>query len=431
MDPGPIPAFYCCYLLRSQGRHSFYIGSTPNPRRRLAQHNGHAQGGAFRTGRQHGHHRPWDMTCVVTGFPSNIAALQFEWAWQNFHTTKKIPNDQRLDMPKEAPKRPNSELPLPTAEQQGKKRKRIRRPQLTLRNSLSNLHLLLRVPSFNRWPLAVRFLCHDVHKSWLEHSKRDTGELRNGFRVFCDFPEPTVEHKPSTADAAERKESPTMAILEKIDVTYSALKPHIAKSIALPAEMQFQTCSVCEHILDPESPMFLVCPSEQCSAASHMACLAKKWLEDQPSPGFLLPVSGTCSQCRREHQWVDLVKESSIRGRGGKHLAKLIKEPRVRKSKATGTSASSKDAAGGSPKDLQVYLEDSLTDVNLLTIDPDDDLLPAGWQELVDDDDNVSVTSTESGIPRRNGSPEQFSKQRQKLEAVIEDSEWDSAEVLD
>ena len=339
-------------------------------------------------------------------------------------------------MPKEAPNRPNSELPLSTAEQQGKKRKRIRRPQLTLRNSLSNLHLLLRVPSFNRWPLAVRFLCHDVHKSWLEHSKRATGELRDSFRVFCDFPEPTVDHKPSTADAAERKESPTMAILEKIDVTYSALKPHIAKSIALAAEMQFQNCSVCEHILDPESPMFLVCPSEQCSAASHMACLAKKWLEDEPSPGFLLPVSGTCSQCGREHQWVDLVRESSIRGRGGKHLAKLIKEPRVRKSKATGTSASSKDAnteerAGGSSKDLQVYLEDSLTDVNLLTIDPDDDLLPAGWQELVDDDDNVSVTSTESGIPRRNGSPEQSSKQRQKLEAVIEDSEWDSAEVLD
>lgn len=361
------------------------------------------------------------------------------WAWQNFHTTKKIPNDQRLDMPKEAAKRPEAELPLSSAEQQRKKRKRIRRPQLTLRNSLSNLHLLLRVPSFNRWPLAVRFLCRDVHKSWLEHSKRDTGELRDGFPVFCDFgefPEPTVDLELSTDAAAERKVSLTMAILEKIDVTYSGLKPHIAKSIALAAETQYQNCSVCEHVLDPESPMFLVCPSEQCSAASHMTCLAKKWLEDQPSPGFLLPVSGTCSQCRREHHWVDLVKESSIRGRGGKRLAKIMKEPRVRKSKATGRSASSKDTnteerAGGSPKDLQVYLEDSLTDVNLLTIDPDDDLLPAGWQELVDDDDNMSVTSTESGIPRRNGSPEQSSKRRQKLEAVIEDSEWDSAEVLD
>ncbi|KAL8751971.1 MAG: hypothetical protein Q9199_006066 [Rusavskia elegans] len=381
------------------------------------------------------------MTCVVTGFPSNIAALQFEWAWQNFHTTKKIPNDQRLDMPKEAAKRKKSKLPPSNAEHQQKKRKRIKRPQLNLRNSLSNLHLLLRVPSFNRSPLAIRFLCSDVYQSWLTHSKRDGGELREDFRVFCDFekfPKPTVDLESSTAEAAEKKESHTMAILEKIDVTYSGLKPHIAKSIALAAEMRLQICSVCEHVLDPENAMILVCPSEQCPAVSHMACLAKKWLQTQPSPGFLLPISGTCSQCSREHQWIDIVKESSIRARGGKHLAKLMKEPRMRKSKVMEGPTSSKDAhaenrarAGGPPKDLQIMFEDSLTDIDLLATDPEDDPLPDGWQELVDDEDNMSVTSTESGIQSRNGSPEAPSKKRQKLEVVIEDSEWDSAEVLD
>lgn len=81
-EEGKGSGFFACYLLTSlcpRFKGHTYIGYTLNPRRRIRQHNGEIGSGAWRTKRK----RPWEMVLCIYGFPTNIAALQFEWAWQH------------------------------------------------------------------------------------------------------------------------------------------------------------------------------------------------------------------------------------------------------------------------------------------------------------------------------------------------------------
>lgn len=69
---------WSCYLLQSDCKSRTYIGATIDPDRRLRQHNNEISGGAYATKGRH-----WSRVALVSGFPDERAALQFEWAWKN------------------------------------------------------------------------------------------------------------------------------------------------------------------------------------------------------------------------------------------------------------------------------------------------------------------------------------------------------------
>lgn len=63
------------YIIYNGG--ATYAGVSPNPIRRLRQHNGVIKGGAkYTTAKGPG----WRHICVISGFQTKIQALQFEWA---------------------------------------------------------------------------------------------------------------------------------------------------------------------------------------------------------------------------------------------------------------------------------------------------------------------------------------------------------------
>ncbi|KAL8935413.1 MAG: hypothetical protein Q9211_004711 [Gyalolechia sp. 1 TL-2023] len=372
-------------------------------------------------------------------------AAYIEWAWQNYHITKKVTADQRSGLStksnkssKPADEEGTKQPEVHVADKKPQKSKQPKRPRVALKKGLSVLHLLLRVPSFSRWPLAVRFFCSDVHQAWLESSKKLCDELRSDLHVSLDerqLAEPTYSIETPNSPQARRKRgfAPSgIGGIEGLDITYSSLKSHIEKSVSLVIEHGIKQCSVCMDQLDLASSTVIICPSEGCRAVSHMACLARECSQD-PLRKALLPIKSRCPQCHVEHRWIDLVRELSLRVRGKNDIAQILKERRVRKIKATEDHILSADPlaiTGGdeAARDNQMLAGSVVAD-DLLAMDSEDDPLPDDWHEL--GEDSQSVASTDSRVSSRHGSPIRHTQRRQQLPAVIEDSEWDSAEILD
>jgi structure-specific endonuclease subunit SLX1 len=250
--------FFGCYLLNSvnpkyKGR--TYIGFTVNPNRRINQHNaGYSKGGAKRTSGK----GPWEMALIVHGFPNEISALRFEWAWQN----------------------PEKSIRLKHLVPKGK--------QYSFPFKFGILCEMLRVGPWCRLPLTIRWLKQEYQREF-PLSKLPPNHMSIEFGLVQ-----IVKNK-----------KPTAKQLASSQIESSG--PSSCSQLS-----NLSTCYICKFAINLDendlivNKILLVIKCIHCLATMHTNCLAQRFLTK--SSRQVLPIDGHCPKCDCYVLWGDFVK---------------------------------------------------------------------------------------------------------------------------
>ncbi|KAB5588870.1 hypothetical protein CTheo_7692 [Ceratobasidium theobromae] len=244
-----------------------YIGSSVDPARRLRQHNGELAHGAVRTSKN----RPWVMEMIVHGFPSRLAALQFEWAWQ--------------------------------------------RPGKSRHLKLCVARNMLAAPPYHIWPLHVKLFTEEAKTFWEIQRPGLEEPLPQGFTC-------SVEYEGADGKSPVPASRPSDSRLGSMDIKDTEFTlSHIQKYQTIVNSGSRLSCSICKSRIDAKHMVdhltHAVCPHSTCTAVSHLACLAKSFHKHPSNPTALIPRGGTCSKCNRYTLWGDVIRGCYRRARGG------------------------------------------------------------------------------------------------------------------
>ncbi|KAA1471894.1 hypothetical protein DENSPDRAFT_146391 [Dentipellis sp. KUC8613] len=271
-----IPPFYACYLLKSirtPRSCATYIGSTPSPPRRIRQHNGEISQGAWKTK----NNRPWVMQMIVHGFPSKLAALQFEWAWQHPYISRHL--------------------------RDGKGKALFSRGRSRyIKMNIQVVRTMISCHPYNTWPLHVKFFTEEALKIWDGLSQGTTiPPLPRGFTYQVEFE--GVDGKSGKVGTGRT------GAIDVSDETFTS--GHVTKHKTLLASGKQLQCSICGKPMESyaDEPLRnVLCPAKNCTAVSHLLCLSKHFLEAQSDEDIMVPRGGHCRVCQTYTLWGDVVK---------------------------------------------------------------------------------------------------------------------------
>lgn len=201
----------------------------------------------------------------------------------------------------------------------------------------------------------------DVYSAWKKWCATANERLRSSLPVVtdfeCDAVLRTVETEATAAitEAASADESVEADKEEQegmvepwgihaLPLDYEPIKEYVAKSHEIFEFEREGDCVVCHGALEVGNGLHAVCTNAGCEGVGHLECWSKHLLtSDNPQSGSemsVLPIQGNCPKCGSEVQWVDMMKELTLRMRGGKEVDKLLKVKRKRVVKPKGSTTS-------------------------------------------------------------------------------------------
>ncbi|KDQ56849.1 hypothetical protein JAAARDRAFT_59073 [Jaapia argillacea MUCL 33604] len=290
-----VPPFYSCYLLKSirtSRSTATYIGSTPNPPRRVRQHNGEITQGASKTKTG----RPWVMQMLVHGFPSRLSALQFEWAWQHPHISRHLREEKDEDGKGKA---------MFSRSRKGK----------YFGMNVQVARTMICTHPYSMWPLHVKFFTEDAVRFWTEADTllKASLPLPRGFTCVAELE--GVDGKSGKAGTGRRDP------IEVTDDTFTS--SHLAKYTRVLSSNTSMSCSICKKLIPISAdPLTIaVCPTTTCTSFSHLTCLSSSFLsQPHSSSTSMIPRGGTCADCRKYVLWGDVIR-GCYRRRVGKAVS--------------------------------------------------------------------------------------------------------------
>lgn len=320
----------------------------------------------------------------------------YRWAWQHPEKSRHLLEDGgELDIQSQ----------VPTNSKTGKAKPRAYRSRRSLTAHLEDLHSLLRSVYFAAWPLRIRFFCADVYRVWRIWNER------------VDVPLPDEKIILDGDCPGQGGNDLAVGSINGLSVEYTKLEGYLEKSMFLLDDAQDLRCKLCSSSIAPNTEQIVVCPHTDCRGAHHLLCLSDEFLKTANDSDILIPTSGVCPVCDTIVSWPLMMQELSLRNRAEKEVRTILRRKERRDRKENAKTLSSKESV------RQTSVEPSqraLRDQGCL-MDTDDPVLHDDWYEQVD-----MESDTEHGT-QKHRSPQPPSR----LEIVIEDSDWDDAEVIE
>lgn len=229
------------------------------------------------------------MIMLVYGFPSKIAALQFEHAWQHGYKTHYIADDERIVGNKNGGR--------------------------TIHHKLGVARLLAKNVYFQHMDLVVHFFNTDVEAIWRQN-KFNINDM--GAIVVETSQSLTIS--PAVKNAINYSEL-NLKLVEHFFGGFVDRDMNLCKIYQERLTFGEIPCGICQVPFNYTSedsqlkPFIGFCVYQDCNCVAHLRCLHRYFLDEeqlQDGVSNLIPRIGKCPECSRTVKWSHLVKFSRM-----------------------------------------------------------------------------------------------------------------------